>query len=67
MTTQPTDFPTKLTNLATQGQLKSQLDPSEPQVAVLVLANDHRTILEAELRPLSEITAALAVHQPAKK
>ena len=37
---------------------------ADPQVIVLVLSPDRQTILEADLRPLSEITAILAAHSP---
>ena len=53
----------KLTSLAQQVALHNQAVPAEPQIAVLVLSADRRTILEAELRPLSEIAAALAAQQ----
>ena len=53
----------KLTSLAQQAALHNQATPNEPQVAVLVLSADRQTILEAELRPLSDVTAALAAQQ----
>ena len=37
---------------------------TDPQVVVVVLSPDRQTILEADLRPLSEITAILAAHSP---
>ena len=56
----PFDFFSHLSNLAAQARLRSQQEPDEPQVAVLVLSGDRQTILEAALRPLSELTAVLA-------
>ena len=53
----------KLTSLAQQAALHNQAAPAEPKIAVLVLAADRQTILEAELRPLSDVTAALAAQQ----
>ena len=54
---------TKLTSLAQQADLLNQAATNAPQIAVLVLAADRQTILEAELRPLSDVTAALAAQQ----
>ena len=53
----------KLTSLAQQAALHNQATPVEPQIAVLVLSADRQTILEAELRPLSDVAAALATQQ----
>ena len=60
----PFDFFSHLSNLAAQARLRTQQEPGEPQVAVLVLAADRQTILEAALRPLSELTAVLAGRNP---
>jgi hypothetical protein len=64
MTTTSTDLSNKLANLVAQGQLQAQLNPSDPHVAVLVLASDHQTILDCELRPFSELAAALSIQEP---
>ena len=53
----------KLNALTQQAALQNQAATNAPQIAVLVLAADRQTILEAELRPLSDVTAALAAHQ----
>ena len=53
----------KLTSLAQQAALHNQATPVEPQVAVLVLSADRQSVLEAELRPLSDVTAALVAQQ----
>jgi len=58
------NIPAQLSHLVAQGALLTQSNPSDPQIAVLVLASDRHTILDCELRPLSELTAALAVQQP---
>lgn len=58
------NLPAQLTHLVAQGALLTQSNPSDPQIAVLVLASDRQTILDCELRPLSELAAALAVQQP---
>ncbi len=60
----PFDFFSHLSNLAAQARLRTQQEPGEPQVAVLVLASDRQTILEAALRPLSEIAAVLSSQRP---
>jgi len=57
------NIPAQLAHLVAQGALLTQSNPSDPQIAVLVLASDRHTILDCELRPLSELTAALAVQQ----
>ena len=64
MMTSPTDLSNKLANLVAQGRLQAQINPVDPPVAVLVLASDHQTILDCELRPFSELAAALTVQEP---
>ena len=64
MTTPLTDLPNKLANLVAQGRLQAQINPGDPPVAVLVLASDQQTILDCELRPFSELAAALTVRDP---
>ena len=53
----------KLNALIQQAALQNQTATNAPQIAVLVLSADRQTILEAELRPLSDVTAALAAQQ----
>jgi len=57
------NVPAQLAHLIAQGAALTMSNPSDPQIAVLVLDSDRQTILDCELRPLSELTAALAVQQ----
>ena len=53
----------KLNALTQQADMLNQAATNAPQIAVLVLAADRQTILDAELRPLSDVAAALAAQQ----
>ena len=53
----------KLNDLTQQAALHNLAATNAPQIAVLVLAPDRQTILDAELRPLSDVAAALAAQQ----